>query len=52
MNAKGNDTLANLKIQGKGMSVDDVVTLLPAFGVVLPSGRITQGRQHQYGHDG
>jgi AsmA protein len=43
MNTKGNDTLANLKIQGKGMSVDDVVTLLPAFGVVLPQGASLKG---------
>jgi AsmA protein len=43
MNTKGNDTLATLKIQGKGMRVDDVVTLLPAFGVVLPQGASLKG---------
>jgi hypothetical protein len=43
MNTKGNDTLANLKIQGKGMSVDDVVTLLPAFGVIMPQGASLKG---------
>ncbi len=41
--AKGEDTLANLKIQGKDMPVDDVAQLLPAFGVVLPSGASLQG---------
>ena len=34
LNAKGEDTLANLKIVGKNMPVNDVVGLLPAFGVV------------------
>ena len=43
LNAKGEDTLANLKIVGKNMPVNDVVGLLPAFGVVLPSGATLQG---------
>jgi len=43
LNAKGEDTLANLKIVGKNMPVNDVVGLLPAFGVVLPSGASLQG---------
>ncbi|HEU4414700.1 MAG TPA: AsmA family protein [Candidatus Angelobacter sp.] len=43
LNAKGADTLANLKIQGKDMAVNDVEGLLPAFGVVLPSGASLQG---------
>ncbi|MGC2694600.1 MAG: AsmA family protein [Candidatus Angelobacter sp.] len=43
LNAKGADTLANLKIQGKNMAVNDVEGLLPAFGVVLPSGASLQG---------
>jgi len=43
MNAKGNDTLANLKIQGKNMAVNDVETLLPAFGVILPQGASLEG---------
>ncbi len=43
LNAKGEDTLANLKIQGQNMAVNDVVALLPAFGVVLPSGASLQG---------
>lgn len=43
LNAKGEDTLANLKIQGKNMAVNDVVGLLPAFGVVLPAGASLQG---------
>jgi len=43
LNAKGEDTLANLKIVGKNMAVNDVQGLLPAFGVVLPSGASLQG---------
>ncbi|HKW75035.1 MAG TPA: AsmA family protein [Terriglobales bacterium] len=43
INAKGEDTTANLKIQGKNMAVNDVEALLPAFGVVLPSGASLQG---------
>jgi AsmA protein len=43
LNAKGEDTLANLKIVGKNMAVNDVAGLLPAFGVVLPSGASLQG---------
>jgi AsmA protein len=43
LNAKGEDMLANLKIQGKNMAVNDVDGLLPAFGVVLPSGASLQG---------
>jgi AsmA protein len=43
LNAKGGDTLANLKIVGKNMAVNDVEGLLPAFGVVLPSGASLQG---------
>lgn len=43
LNAKGEDTLANLKIQGQNMAVNDVEGLLPAFGVVLPSGASLQG---------
>jgi AsmA protein len=43
LSAKGEDTVANLKIQGKNMAVNDVEGLLPAFGVVLPSGASLQG---------
>jgi AsmA protein len=43
LNGKGKETLANLKIQGKSMAVNDVEGLLPAFGVVLPSGASLQG---------
>src|SRR5438445_11358654 len=43
LNARGEDTLANLKIVGKNMAVNDVEGLLPAFGVVLPSGAALQG---------
>jgi AsmA protein len=43
LSAKGEDTLAILKIVGKNMAVNDVEGLLPAFGVVLPSGASLQG---------
>jgi AsmA protein len=43
LSARGEDTLANLKIVGKNMAVNDVTGLLPAFGVVLPSGASLQG---------
>ncbi|MGZ4829678.1 MAG: AsmA family protein [Candidatus Angelobacter sp.] len=43
LSAKGEDTLANLKIVGKNMAVNDVTGLLPAFGVVLPAGASLQG---------
>jgi AsmA protein len=43
LNNKGEDMLANLKIQGKNMPVNDVEGLLPAFGVILPAGTSLQG---------
>src|SRR5579859_215100 len=43
LNARGEDTIANLKIQGRNMAVNDVTGLLPALGVVLPSGASLQG---------
>jgi AsmA protein len=43
LNTKGEDTVANLKIQGKNMAVNDVAGLLPAFGVILPAGASLQG---------
>jgi len=43
MDAKGEDAIAHLKLQGKNMKVDDVVGLLPAFGVVLPAGAALKG---------
>jgi AsmA protein len=43
LTTKGEDTIANLKIQGKNMAVNDVEGLLPAFGVILPSGASLQG---------
>ena len=43
LNAKGADMLANLKIRGKDMAVNDVQGLLPAFGVIMPSGASLQG---------
>jgi AsmA protein len=41
--ARGEDSIAHLKLQGKNMAVNDVEGLLPAFGVVLPSGASLQG---------
>ena len=43
LNAKGEDTVAHLKLQGKNMAVNDLVDLLPAFGVVLPAGASLNG---------
>ncbi|HLK53902.1 MAG TPA: AsmA family protein, partial [Candidatus Angelobacter sp.] len=43
LNAKGEDIIANLKIEGKNMAVNDVEGLLPALGVILPSGASLQG---------
>jgi AsmA protein len=43
LSTKGADMLANLKIQGKNMPVNDIEGLLPAFGVILPAGSSLQG---------
>jgi AsmA protein len=43
LEARGADTIAHMKVQGKDMAVNDVQALLPAFGVVLPSGAALQG---------
>ena len=43
LDAKGEDTIAHLKLQGKNMAVDDLVDLLPAFDVVLPAGASLKG---------
>ena len=43
LNARGEDTIAHLKVTGKNMAVNDVEGLLPAFGVNLPSGASLQG---------
>ena len=43
VNTHGEDSIAHLKILGKNMAVNDVEGLLPAFGVVLPSGASLQG---------
>jgi AsmA protein len=39
----GQESIAHLKLQGKDMAVNDVEGLLPAFGIVLPSGASLQG---------
>src|SRR6266700_158924 len=38
LRAHGQGAIADLKIQGKDMAVNDVEGLLPAFGIVMPSG--------------
>ena len=43
LNSRGENTIANLKVIGKNMAVNDVEGLLPAFGVNLPSGASLQG---------
>ncbi|HET9182110.1 MAG TPA: AsmA family protein [Candidatus Angelobacter sp.] len=43
LEARGADTIGHMKLQGKNMAVNDVQALLPAFGVVLPSGASLQG---------
>lgn len=43
LEASGEDTVAHMKVQGKNMAVNDVEALLPAFGVILPSGAALQG---------
>lgn len=43
VDSHGEDSIAHLKLQGKDMAVNDVEGLLPAFGVVLPSGASLQG---------
>src|SRR5215471_1538092 len=43
LNARGESTIAHVKLEGKNMAVNDVEGLLPAFGVNLPSGATLQG---------
>ncbi len=43
LNGRGEAIVANLKLLGKNMAVNDVDGLLPAFGVVLPSGASLRG---------
>lgn len=43
LNARGEDTIAHVKVDAKNMAVNDVEGLLPAFGVNLPSGASLQG---------
>lgn len=40
---QGNTTALNLKLIGQGMPVDDLEAMLPAVGVVLPSGSSLKG---------
>ncbi|HYL92931.1 MAG TPA: AsmA family protein, partial [Alphaproteobacteria bacterium] len=43
VDSRGQDSVAHLKLQGKDMAVNDIEGLLPALGVVLPSGTSLQG---------
>jgi AsmA protein len=43
LSSRGESTIAHLKIQGQNMAVNDIEGLLPAFGVILPSGASLQG---------
>jgi AsmA protein len=43
LNSHGEATIAHLKILGENMAVNDIEGLLPAFGVVMPSGASLQG---------
>ena len=40
---KGESTILDMRVNADGMPVDDLVTLLPALGVNLPSGSSLQG---------
>jgi AsmA protein len=41
--SQGETQIANLKLNAPGMSVDELETMLPSFGVVLPSGSQLKG---------
>jgi AsmA protein len=41
--SQGESTLLNMKLNADGMPVDDLETMLPALGIVLPSGSKLQG---------
>ncbi len=43
LNGRGEAIVANLKLVGKNMAVNEIEGLLPAFGVVLPSGASLRG---------
>ncbi|HXB22758.1 MAG TPA: AsmA family protein [Candidatus Solibacter sp.] len=43
LNSRGDATIAHLKVQGQNMAINDIEGLLPAFGVLLPSGASLQG---------
>ena len=40
---QGESTLLNMKLNADGMPVDDLQTMLPALGIILPSGSSLQG---------
>ena len=41
--SQGESTILNMKLNGDGMPVDDLQAMLPALGVILPSGSKLQG---------
>ena len=41
--SQGESTILNMKLSADGMPVDDLQTMLPALGIILPSGSKLQG---------
>ncbi len=41
--SQGESTILNMKLNADGMPVDDLQTILPALGIILPSGSKLQG---------
>ncbi len=41
--SQGESTILNMKLDADGMPVDDLQTMLPALGIILPSGSKLQG---------
>ncbi len=41
--SQGESTVLNMKLNADGMPVDDLQTMLPALGIILPSGSSLQG---------
>jgi len=41
--SQGESTILNMKLNADGMPVDDLQTMLPALGIILPSGSKLQG---------
>ena len=50
--ASGPTTAINLKVNGDGVPIDELVAFLPALGVRLPQGSAAEGRNVDHGADG